>query len=218
MKPTNQLTGFLAKLVFITLFFPLVFAGKLFSQEVTTNSKWKLNFIELTTGETPLSSGLNVDVLVSKGKNSFYLSYNKILGQVVYEIPLTKWFSIYPTGGIFCNVPWAGPMFTFKMFEGKLITNHWFGWSTGIPEEGEASLKNTIFIFSFQEVKYSLKKTSFNYVLMHYEKNAPIHLMGLKRMFQLNESLFITSSFTYVLRENKDRTLWSLGFVWKFND
>jgi hypothetical protein len=203
---------------FLISFFLLAFTEELFSQEVTTNQKWKLNFIELTTGETPLSSGLNVDVLISKGKNSFYLSYNSVLGQVVYEVPLTKWFSIYPTGGVYHNVPWAGPMFTFKMFGGKLVTNHWFGWSTGIPEEGEASLKNTIFIFSFQEIKYSLKKTSFNYVLMHYEKNAPMHLMGLKRMFQLNESLFITSSFTYVLQKEKDRTLWSLGFVWKFND
>jgi len=209
-------------LCLISFLFTFTFASESFSQNVTSNSDWKLKSIALTTGETPLSSGLNFDVNLSNGKNSLYLSYNSVLGQVVYEISLTKWFSVYPTGGVYHNIPWAGPMFTFSMFKGKLMTYHWFGWSAGIPEEAKTSLKNSIFIFSFQEIKYTLGKTSFDYVLMHYEKQSPMHLMGLARRFQLSESKAISSSFTYVLQKKEnlltERIMWSLGFVWSFNN
>jgi hypothetical protein len=224
MKNSNQLTSFLALVALIIFILAFGFIGEVFSQDTTktANSGWKLNSIALTTGETPLSSGLNVDVLVSKGKNSFFLSYNTVLGQVVYEIPLTKWFSVYPTGGIYYNSPWAGPMFTFKMFKGNLITNHWFGWSAGIPEERKASLKHTIFIFSFQEIKYTLRGTSLDYVLMHYEKDSPMHMFSLIQKVKLDKSKAITGSFTYLLQEKENiitnRTLWSLGFVWDFNN
>jgi hypothetical protein len=209
-------------LAIFVLLFTLTFLGKTFSQETSSNHSWKLNSIALTAGETPLSSGLNFDVNLSNGKNSFCLSYNTVLGQVVYEIPLTKWFSVYPTGGVYHNIPWAGPMLTFSMFKGKLMTYHWFGWSAGIPEEGKTSFKKSLFIFSFQEIKYTLNKTSFDYVLMHYEKQSPMHLIGLARKFQLDKSKAITGSFTYVLQEKENRitekTMWSLGFVWSFNN
>lgn len=207
----------------ISFLFTIVLSEKAVAQDTTStsNSSWKLNSIALTTGETPLSSGLNVDVLVSKGKNSFFLSYNTVLGQIVYDIPITKWCSFQPTGGIYHNLPWAGPMLTFKMFKGNLVTNHWFGWSAGIPEEGKASLKKTIFIFSFQEIKYTLKSTSFDYILMHYEKDSPMHMFCLAQKVNLDKSKAITGSFTYLLQKKDnvmtDRTLWSLGFVWSFN-
>lgn len=188
------------------------FIKRIFNSEA--DKMWKLNSIALTTGKTPLSSGLNFDVLLSKGKNVLYLSYNTILGQVIYEIPLTKWFSFQPTGGIYHNLPWAGPLLTFKVFNGKLITNHWFGWAAGIPKEGETSLKKTIMIFSFQEMKYTFNKTSLDYILMHCEKNSPIHLFGIARKFQIEKSSEISSSFTYV--HPTKEIMWSLGFILHF--
>jgi hypothetical protein len=222
--PLNNYGKAFLLLVIVVIFFFIISSMGCSAQDTTStsNSGWKLNSIALTTGETPLSSGLNVDVLVSKGKNSFFLSYNTVLGQIVYEIPITKWCSLQPSGGVYHNIPWAGPMVTFKMFGGNLITNHWFGWSAGIPEEGKTSLKKTIFIFSFQEIKYTLKNTSFDYVLMHYEKCSPMHMLGLIQKVPLDKSKAITGSFTYLLQKKENvmtnRTLWSLGFVWSFNN
>jgi hypothetical protein len=222
--PLNRYGKTFLFLILMVIFLFVVGSLGCSAQDTTSTSKssWKLNSIALTTGETPLSSGLNVDVLVSKGKNSFFISYNTVLGQIVYEMPITKWCSFQPSGGIYHNIPWAGPMITFKMFKGNLITNHWFGWSAGIPEEAKTSLKNTIFIFSFQEIKYTLKSTSFDYILMHYEKCSPMHMFCLAQKVQLDKSKAITGSFTYLLQKKEkvmtDRTLWSLGFVWSFNN
>jgi hypothetical protein len=213
----NSANRFAIEVILITLFFILVFSSKAFSQDTTANTGWKLKSIALTTGETPLSSGLNLDVYVSKGKNSFCLSYNTVLGQVVYDIPITKWLVVQPTGGLFHNVPWVGPMVTFKLFNNHIVTNHWFGWSGGIPETGETSLKknNLIFLYSYQQITYSAKGFDLYYVLFHYEKCAPIHLIGLKKTFELDEHKAIPASFTYVLPTKK--IMWSLGFTYTFN-
>jgi hypothetical protein len=224
MKTTNQLTRFLAMIISIALFFLLAFAGKLFSQETTANSKWKINSIALTTGETPLSNGLNVDVFLQKGKNSIWACYNTVLGQIVYDIPITKIISVQPTGGIYHNVPWVGPMVTFKLFKSQLVTNHWFGWSAGVPEEGEASLKKITFLYSFQQVTYSpsyLKGFDFYYVIFHYEKNSAAHMLGMKKTVKLGENLAINGSFTELIQTEallKNKLLWSLGFVWSFSN
>jgi len=184
--------------------------------------KWKLTSIALTTGETPLSSGLNVDAFVSNGKNSAWLCYNGSLGQIVYDIPITKNIVLQPSGGIYHNLPWVGPMVTFKLFKGQLVTNHWFGWSAGIPEAGETSLKDIIFIFSFQQITYSpsyLKGFDFYYVLFHYETNSASHMIGMKKTVKFNEHIAVNGSFTeYIQTEpgTKNKLLWSLGFVYNF--
>ncbi len=74
----------------------------IFGQESSTlasvsKNEWKLTSIALTTGETPLSSGLNVDAFLSNGRNSAWLCYNGVLGQIVYDIPLTKNIVLQPS-------------------------------------------------------------------------------------------------------------------------
>jgi len=194
----------------------------IFGQESSIDSRWKVTSVALTTGETPLSSGLNADIFLSNGKNSIWACYNGVLGQIVYDIPINKNIILQPSGGIYHNLPWAGPMVSFKLFKNQLITNHWFGWSAGIPEVGEASLKDIIFIFSFQQFTYSpsyLNGVDFYYVLFHYEKNSPSHMFGMKKTVKLNENILINGSFTEYIQtepDTKNRLLWSLGFVYNF--
>lgn len=220
------------KIMIFIIFLALLLAFSdclLFGQESSDSlRKWKLTSIALTTGETPLSSGLNVDIFASNGKNSAWLCYNGVLGQIVYDIPLTKNIIIQPSGGIYHNIPWIGPMVTFKLFKNQLTTNHWFGWSAGIPEEEEASLKDIIFIYSFQQITYSpsylkgvLKGLDFYYVLFHYETNSASHMLGMKKTtkFKFSENFTMSSSVTeYIQTEpgTKNRLLWSLGFAYNF--
>lgn len=196
----------------------------LFGQEYCTDSlkKWKLTSLVLTTGETPLSSGLNVDFFISNGKNSAWLCYNGVLGQIVYDIPLTKNIILQPSGGIYKNIPWLGPMVTFKLFKDQLVTNHWVGWSAGIPEEGKTSLEKITFIYSFQQITYSpiyLKGVDFYYVLFHYQKNSASHMFGAKKTVKFTDNIAVNGSFTeYIQTEEnaENRLLWSIGFLYIF--
>ncbi len=113
-------------------------------------------------------------------------------------------------------------MVSFKMFKNQLVTNHWFGWSAGIPEVGETSLKDIIFIFSFQQFTYSpsyLNGVDFYYVLFHYQTNSASHMFGMKKTVKFNEKIAVNGSFTeYIQTEpgTKNSLLWSLGFVYNF--
>jgi hypothetical protein len=56
----------------------------------------------------------------------------------------------------------------------------------------------------------NLKPVQFYYALLHYQKNEPEHIFGLKADLNLSEKISLSGGLGYML--NAEKYLWSTGF------
>lgn len=175
--------------------------------------QWSMNYLSVSSGKTPLVNGLTAVFDFSKGSGGkgtqgVNLTLNDNFGQLVYSYRPTTLLSGSATGGFYKNVPWAGPSVNLFFFHNQFITTHWFGWSTGDPEIGKTTLTTIPFLFSYQEVRYDGNNWGAWYVLQHYQKNAPQHIVGLRKKFRIN-TLVLYADASYV--HPTGEFLWGMG-------
>lgn len=181
---------------------------------IPSESTWKINSISLSTGETTLSSGLCFSVAMSKKDLKLMADYNTILGELILFYSPTNYFSIGPSGGIFKNVLWAGPIGSFSFFKGHITTLNWIGWALGDPEE-ESTSRDFLFCFSYQQISLNWKNISGYYVLQHYIRCVPESIFGLKCSFNISKSISAFGDAAYML--HNDRIILSTGIKYEFN-
>lgn len=202
INPKRVILGILL----LALFFLLFYAGKTNAQSVEFESA------SISTGRTPLTQGISVSTSFTKGENNLFLLFNNNLGMAIYTRPVTKWLSVQGTGGIFLNVPWAGPSIALSLFEGKIQTTNWIGWSLGTPED-EIATPEVLFNFSYQEIKYVQPGWELTYLFQNYEDNRPIHLAGFTKKFPLGKKFILSAGVSYILPS--EDILWSLEIKYK---
>jgi hypothetical protein len=215
MKTTNSyqsLAGRNAGLISLVLVcIILLISGSVFSQK--NDSLWKFNSISLSSGETPLSSGLAISTVVSKGKSTFMCDYNSALGEILYFYSPVKQFSIGYSGGVFKNTFWSGPIASLSLFKEHFTTLNWVGWSLGDPEKSKTA-SELKFHFSYNQFNLNIKPFQVYYILLHYQKCFPEHIFGIKGTFKLYEKVSLSGGLGYMLKA--DKFLWSTGIDYNF--
>lgn len=202
----------LAVLILIVLAF-LIPAIKSSAQD---SVNWKLNSVSISSGETPLSSGLAFSAKISRGKSVVLCDYNSTLGEALYFYSPIKQFSFGYSGGVFKSniwVFWAGPIASFSLFDGHLTTLNWAGWSLGDPEM-EKTTSEIKFCFSYQQISLNWKFAEAYYALLHYQRCKPEHIFGTKFNFNLSEKISLCGGLGYML--NAEKYLWSTGLDYNF--
>jgi hypothetical protein len=191
------------------------------------DKKTKLKSGKIETGETPLTSGTTFYLEFLKGRSSYLIDINDGLGELLYFYTPEKinWLSFGYSGGVFRKCLWAGPIASISLdvFQGKLSTLHWMGWSLGDPEEGSTT-KEILFCFNYHQVSYTFKSFSSYIVFQKYQKNKWEYIPGFKQVtytFDFKDSMPLNldkaSLFLgggYII--NKEHFLWSFGVNFDF--
>lgn len=195
----------------------LIFAFLILIAEINAQDSisWKVDFVTFSAGESPLFTGGSISTSLSKERMVILADFNDACGQFVYLYPLIKNLSVGYSGGVFLKRFWHGPVLASNFFKGHLTSLHWFGGSFGDTESSEKSLKHQ-FCFSYQQISLKFNPLTGYYVLMHYQDNAPEHIMGIrgeykifKRKFSIFEQVSLILEGGYMLK--KDKVIGSTG-------
>ncbi|MFA5953713.1 MAG: hypothetical protein WC812_03910 [Candidatus Pacearchaeota archaeon] len=207
----SALIGFILVIIFLVLL-----PKNSNSQEISSPEKWKINSINFVAGETPLTKGITLSPVFSKGKSTIMIDLNQELGELMFFYSPKKWCSIGPSVGFFKNTSWVGPIASLNIFNGHVTTLNWVGWSFGNPEAigGGTTNSNVDFLFSFHQVSVNYFGVEGYYILQHYQKNFPGHIVGVKYTFALGDNFSLFGGYAYMFRA--DKSLWSAGFILLF--
>jgi len=178
--------------------------------EITSvfSEKYNLKSASFYTGESSLTKGNTLTLVFEKDKKSLTLDLNNDLGEVIYFYSPKDWYSVGFSGGYVYNTPWFGPIGSLNLFKGHLTTLHWFGWSTGNPEERSTKLEAS-FCFSYQKASINIAGFQLSYANQIYQHNDPEHIFDIKKSFKINNYFSTFASGGYML--NSDKFLWSGG-------
>ena len=190
------------------------------SSPVEEKTKWEVVSISIMTGETPLTKGLTFTPAISKGKWTIVADFNAELGEIMFFFSPTKknWISFGPSAGFFKNSPWIGPILSFSLFKGHFKTLNWVGWGFGDPEKATTEIEPT-FLFSYHQFSLVSSWERFGaeayYVLQHYQKNIPEHIVGAKIEVNCFPNLYVSPGLGYMIHAKK--YLWSIALTYRFN-
>lgn len=176
-----------------------VAAGPLSAQTASAvKTDFRVTSIVVSTGETPLTSGLTVDLFAESSRYTDQFTANADFGQFIVRRKF-RYFSLGPTFGIFKNAVWVAPMLCSTF--GPFSTTHWIGPVAGRPDH--PSIKEANFFFSIQSVGLAVGPLSATYTLQHFLEELPKHLLTVDGSFRVGGNLKMGGGWTQDFRARR---------------
>ena len=195
----------------------IVVVGLLFAtfsvvaQEDDLSSKFELVSADIVTGKGYLSGGyaLSFAFRSEKALTLITLREDKVFINHLYPL-MNKKFSLGPSTGHFCNVPFAGAIAKFSPWK-AIETLHWTVYSFGLPNE--AVNINPSFLFLINTATLKVCDFKAYYASVVFMKNAMKHVVGLSYELKMTNHFAAYTNVGYDLT-NKEQLL-QVGVVWR---
>lgn len=203
----------------------LVAASVGFTQEADssngTASALRPSSILISTGTTPLYSGLTGSGDWEHGNQTFNFTLNNDLGYGVYQWSFfDEHLSLGPSGGIFQNAWWWGPKIDISV--GPLSILEWFGWVWGRPDNPGSDIN---FFYNNTAVTLDVWKLSANFTLLSFIDQETQHIVNLTFTQPIADRFDVFTGVTYVVNETylynikeERQPLFGIGCTYDFRE
>jgi len=180
--------------------FVLILIIALNSTVVQAQNNLKLYDVSVSTGESALSSGLDIcaSFLNADATRIIVVEGNAGMGQIIYMQKISKSITVGPTAGFLNNAIWMAPIVTADVF-GFIKLTTWNGVIFGKPNNPDWKIN---YGFSYQAIDLKFGRIGAGCSLMHVLMDKPMTLPYIKYELPLNKENGVVFSVTYNIRDD----------------
>ena len=182
--------------IMIIMVMSFSFSNSVFGQEEKSKDTFKMSYIDVNSGKSPLGAGFFTTVGMNSRKSVMQITITEDKVFVNYFCKFSKIQSIKvgPSVGYFQNVPMVGAIGSWTPSK-YFSTFHWVGYTFGMPM-GKIESKPS-FLFACNSVNIDVWKIRVSYSIVHFQKCVPKHVTCIKYTQKINTNFSVYTDSGY---------------------